>query len=135
MLFKENELEYLSSQHLGRLATISARGNPQNSPVGFWFNPETNTIDIGGRALGSTQKFRNVRSTGRVSLIVDEVVSFQPWTVRGLEVRGTAEALSDQTPPNQYFSPELIRIKPRRIITWGLDPGVSGVQVRSVDDS
>jgi pyridoxamine 5'-phosphate oxidase family protein len=45
-----------------------------------------------------------------------------PWVVRGVEIRGTAEALTDQAPPNVYMSREVIRIHPRRIIAWGLGP-------------
>jgi pyridoxamine 5'-phosphate oxidase family protein len=40
--------------------------------------------------------------------------------VRGFEARGVAEALTDQEPPNSYMSHEVIRIHPRRIISWGL---------------
>jgi len=46
----------------------------------------------------------------------------EPLVVRGLEIRGSAEALSGQTPPNGYWSAEVIRIHPRRIITWGVGP-------------
>jgi pyridoxamine 5'-phosphate oxidase family protein len=40
--------------------------------------------------------------------------------VRGIEIRGRAEALTDQEPPMPGMSAELIRIHPRRIISWGL---------------
>jgi pyridoxamine 5'-phosphate oxidase family protein len=42
--------------------------------------------------------------------------------VRCFEVRGTAEAPTGQQPPNSYASLEVIRIHPRRIISWGLGP-------------
>ena len=40
---------------------------------------------------------------------------------RGIEIRGTAEALTDAEPPLPYFSREIIRISPNKIISWGLD--------------
>ena len=58
----------------------------------------------------------------RCRFVVDDIVSVDPWRVRGMEIRGDAAALSDQTPLMPGFSPELIRIHPRRIRSWGLDP-------------
>ena len=40
--------------------------------------------------------------------------------VRGIELRGTAEALTDVDPPIPGTSRAVIRIHPTRIITWGL---------------
>lgn len=54
------------------------------------------------------------------------LASVSPWVVRCFEVRGVAEALTDQEPPNSYMSREVIRIHPRRIISWGL--GADGQQ-------
>jgi pyridoxamine 5'-phosphate oxidase family protein len=115
--FTEAELKYLQSQRLGRLATVNARGEPQVAAVGFRYNPELDTIDIGGRDMGNTQKFRNVARNGQVSLLVDDVLP--PWKTRSLEIRGTAQALSEggqSIAPN--MSPALIRITPSRIIFW-----------------
>ena len=44
-----------------------------------------------------------------------------PWHVRGVEVRGHAEALEGQPPPRPGFTGEIIRIHPRTIFSWGLD--------------
>jgi hypothetical protein len=58
----------------------------------------------------------------------------------GHRVRGTAEALCDVEPPTPYFSAEIIRIHPDRIVAWAwnelnqpLDGVCTGVerQVRS----
>ena len=53
--FTEKEIEYLGTQRLGRLATIDSAGNPHVVPVGFRYNPETDTIDIGGRRTSQTR--------------------------------------------------------------------------------
>ena len=58
--FTEAELAYLQTQRLGRLATVNARGEPQVAAVGFRYNPEFDTIDIGGYDMANTQKFRNI---------------------------------------------------------------------------
>ena len=85
------ERDYLVGQRLGRLASIDAHGQPQNNPVGFFLNDELGVIDIGGRAMGQTKKFRNARSNPLVSLVVDDLASVRPWHVRGVEIRGHAE--------------------------------------------
>ena len=121
--FTDAELEYLASQRLGRLATAGPRGRLQNNPVGFRVNAEEGTIDIGGHNMGATQKFRNVRANGQVAFVVDDLVSVEPWTVRGLEIRGHGEALFDAAPPQQFMSAEIIRVYPERIYGWGIGQG------------
>jgi pyridoxamine 5'-phosphate oxidase family protein len=116
-----SERDYLAGQRLGRLATVDANGQPQNNPVGFFLNDELGVIDIGGKAMGRTKKFRNVRSNPLVSLVVDDLASVTPWHVRGVEFRGHAEALTDWQPPYPYYSREAIRIRPTRVISWGID--------------
>src|ERR1700722_8179692 len=122
MSLTKHEREYLASQPLGRLATVDSSGHPQNNPVGFDYVEDTRTIDIGGFSMGTTRKFANVATTPYASLVVDDLVSKDPWTVRGIEIRGRAEAISGQEPRNSYSSPDIIRITPTRIISWGPDP-------------
>ncbi|HEY7350493.1 MAG TPA: PPOX class F420-dependent oxidoreductase [Ktedonobacterales bacterium] len=115
--FLEAELEYLKTQRLGRLATVNARGAPQIAPVGFRYNEELDTIDIGGLNISETQKFRNVARNGLAAFVVDDVLP--PWQPRGIEIRGHAEALTEGGQAIlPHFSPELIRLTPRRIISW-----------------
>jgi pyridoxamine 5'-phosphate oxidase family protein len=115
------ERAYLGTQTLGRLATVNRSGIPQNSPVTFMYNEATGTIDIGGLAMGTTRKFANVAATGVASLVIDDVADAVNWAVRGVEIRGNAEALRDVEPPTPYMSREIVRIHPTRIISWGLD--------------
>jgi pyridoxamine 5'-phosphate oxidase family protein len=63
-------------------------------------------------------------------LVIDDLVSADPWTVRGVEIRGSATALADVDPPIAFMSREVIRVTPTWITTWGLDPNVEGRQVR-----
>jgi|SRR5438445_10275143 len=128
--FTPAELDYLRGQRLGRLATIDASGAPQNNPVGFWIDEDIGTVVIGGLAMGKSRKFSNVKGNGQVALVVDDLASVDPWVVRGVEVRGTAEALEDADPPMRGMSREVIRITPRWIGSWGIEEGKSGMQVR-----
>jgi pyridoxamine 5'-phosphate oxidase family protein len=136
MSFTQAELNYLTSQRLGRLATVTPNGSPQVNPVGFRYNAELGTIDIGGHNLGVSKKFRNVAAgSTHVAFVVDDLASVNPWHVRGVEIRGDAEALTGQQPYLPGFSGELIRIHPRRIISWGLEGHFAERQARNVPAS
>jgi pyridoxamine 5'-phosphate oxidase family protein len=115
-------LAYLASQRLGRLATVDRHGAPQNSPVGFRYNADLGTIDIGGRNMGASRKFRNLAGNPRVAFVVDDIASVQPWRVRCVEIRGHAEALREQIPYGPGMSAEIIRVYPDRVISFGLEP-------------
>ena len=121
MTFTRAELDYLATQRLGRLATVSPDGQVQNNPVGFFVERDGAAIVIGGAAMGGTKKFRNVRRGSTAALVVDDLASVDPWIVRGIEIRGTAEALADQDPPVPFMSREIIRITPTKVTSWGLD--------------
>lgn len=71
-----------------------------------------------------------MQANAQVALVNDDLVSTDPWTVRGLEIRGTAVALSDVDPPVSFMSREVIRITPTWVAAWGLDPDVQGKQIR-----
>ncbi|HEY1593134.1 MAG TPA: PPOX class F420-dependent oxidoreductase [Solirubrobacteraceae bacterium] len=113
-VFTEAELRYLAGgRQLGRLATVGADGTPHVVPVGWIYNAARETIDIGGRELERTKKFRDAAKTGRAAIVIDDLASTDPWRPRGIEVRGRAEAIALPTP--------LIRIHPERIVSWGLE--------------
>ncbi|ADP78504.1 PPOX class F420-dependent oxidoreductase [Pseudofrankia inefficax] len=130
-VFSDSELSYLAGQRLGRLATVAPDNSPQNSPVGFQVRPD-GVVEIYGYNLGASRKFRNVAATGVVSLVVDDIASVDPWRVRGVEIRGTAAAVTDIEPPQPWLSHEVIRIHPRRVLSWGLDADVEGLQARTI---
>ncbi|WP_306357657.1 MULTISPECIES: PPOX class F420-dependent oxidoreductase [unclassified Nocardia] len=115
------QIDYLRSQRLGRLATIRPDGSPQNNPVGYRYDEILGVIDIGGYRMGATQKFRNLDKEQRVSLVVDDIKSLDPWEVRCLEIRGTAVPLRDVDPYAEGMSRELIRITPERVLAFGID--------------
>ncbi|MGE3287007.1 MAG: PPOX class F420-dependent oxidoreductase [Pseudonocardia sp.] len=121
-IFTAAELAFLREVRLARLATLGPDGAPQVRPVGFLVDEQAGTIDIPGLRNPSTQKWRNVQRDPRVALVVDDVVP-DPWQPRALEIRGTAEALPDVFPEAAFpgVAPGVIRIRPRRILVFGLD--------------
>jgi pyridoxamine 5'-phosphate oxidase family protein len=122
MTFTAAELAYMRSPgRLARLATVRPDGTPQVNPVGFSADADRGTIDVGGMAMSKTQKFRNVERNGHAAIVVDDIVSTDPWRVRFLEIRGTAEAIGADGDP----AAAVIRIHPRRIISFGIEDGVA----------
>ena len=121
--FTPEEIAYLQSQRLGRLATVSERGEPHVVPVGFRYNPEQDSIDIGGHNIVPTKKYRDAVRYGRVAFVVDDVLP--PWKPRMIEVRGTVEGLPEGGKEIvEAFSPEILRITPTRIISFGLNSDI-----------
>ena len=116
----------MRSTDLGRLATAQPDGTLQNSPVGFSYNEKLGTIDIVGYGMSASRKFRNIATNPRVAFVVDDIASRDPWRVRCLEIRGTAEQATAEgdapTEPNgDALDRSIIRITPRRIIGFGID--------------
>lgn len=121
--FTPNEIEYLQSQRLARLATIGANGDLHVVPLGFRYNPETDTIDIGGHNFASSKKYRDALRYGRVALVVDDVQP--PWRPRFVEVRGSVEALGGGGKDiNAGFDAEMLRITPTYIVSIGINDAV-----------
>lgn len=110
--FTQSELAYMQGERrLARLATVGADGMPHVAPVGWSYNAQLGTVDVSGMEFAKTKKFRDVARTRRAALVVDDVLP--PWQPRGVEIRGEAEAIDGPD--------ALVRIHPRRIVSWGLD--------------
>lgn len=110
--FTELELRYLAERRLGRVATVGKDGTPHVAPVGWSYNQEEDAIEIGGRDFARSKKYRDVARSGRAAIVIDDLASVDPWRPRGIEVRGSADALD---------GPPRIRIQPERVVSWGLE--------------
>jgi pyridoxamine 5'-phosphate oxidase family protein len=134
--FTASEVSYLTGQRLGRLATVGADGQPHVVPVGFRYNPDEDAIEIGGHSgFAKRKKYRDVSRNPRVAFVVDDVVSVNPWRVRGIEIRGHAEILAtggEALAPGLGLDPEMFRIRAKRIVSWGIDSDMLSVRARSV---
>jgi PPOX class F420-dependent enzyme/OxyR family protein len=140
--FTPTEIEYLTSQGLARLATVGPDGQPHVVPVTFTFNADQDAIDVGGVDFGATKKWRDARRNPRVTFLLDDVLR-NPRRARAIEVRGRAEALatggSKINPRFPNFAEEFLRIRPTRIVSWGLEepggttPAAFRVSSRPVD--
>jgi len=118
-LFSSEELAYLRSQPLARLATLGAGEQPDVVPVAFEVD-ETGFWVGGGATVVTTRKIRNiVAGRRRVALVVDDLVSLQPFVARGVRVYGTAGEPAERiglVGPGTY-----VRITAEVSWAWNLD--------------
>jgi pyridoxamine 5'-phosphate oxidase family protein len=138
--FTDTEIEYLTSQPLGRFATVGSDGSPHVMPVGVFYDPQAEAIVIGSAAkMAVSKKFRDARGRPQVAVVVDDLASVNPWTPRGIEVRGVAETHTEggeevgkRLDARFPFDAAYIRIRPRRILAWGIDTGSYELVARDV---
>ena len=116
MSFTDEEVAYLRSQRLARIATVSQEGQPDVAPVGFEF--DGTHFYVGGRDPAGTRKFLNVEGgNDKVALVIDDLVSTDPWTPRFMRVYGTAALVERQG----RFGPALyMQITPTISWSWNL---------------
>ncbi|MCP2338136.1 PPOX class F420-dependent oxidoreductase [Actinomadura rupiterrae] len=136
--FTDAERAYLGSQSLGRIATTGPDGTPNVRPVGFRLNDD-GTIDIGGPNHAASRKYRNAQANPNVSFLVDDMTppdapdAVRPGWGRGVEIRGRVEFVKGRMHIGEgFFSDDLIRIHPARIISWHIDPANPEGSSRSV---
>jgi len=110
--FTEQEAKFLKDSTLARIATASSSGQPHVVPISFEFDGKY--FYFGGYNLTKSLKFRNIQRNSKVALVVDDLLSTDPWRVRGIEVRGTAEIVSQKSKGDVY-----IKIVPIVKRSWG----------------
>jgi pyridoxamine 5'-phosphate oxidase family protein len=124
-LLSKPEVDYLKTQHLARVATVSPKGQPEVSPVGFEWDGKYFFVGTHDAAFfPKTQRVKNIsRGSILVSLVVDDQVSVDPWVVRGIKVLGKAEIVEHAG----IFGPgKYLRISPRVSVSWGIEPQKPG---------
>ncbi|HTW99678.1 MAG TPA: PPOX class F420-dependent oxidoreductase [Acidimicrobiales bacterium] len=132
MTLTDTEARFLTAQPRVYLATVGPDGVPQVKPVGFTYNASLGTVDITGMDMGSSAKYRNVQRNPKVALAVDEVSGTGIAGVRMLEIRGVAETARREPEPGGQLAAEIIRVHPRRVLTFNLRPGQPGFEARDV---
>lgn len=134
-LFTPAELAFLKEQRLCRIATANAKGQPHVTPVAFHYNEATNTFVVGGHGgFATRKKWRDVEQNPQVAIVIDAILSYSPWKVAGIEIRGEAkQMLTGGEVLGQGFDPESFVVTPKRIISWGIEGDAYGqAHARSV---
>lgn len=111
--FSEAEKDYLGSQPLARVASVSATGEVDVSPVGMHFDGERFVIT--GLDMRHTFRWKNVQANPSVSIVVDDLASVDPWRPRGIKVHGRGEIGKTNR------GHDAILVTPTRKWSWGIE--------------
>jgi pyridoxamine 5'-phosphate oxidase family protein len=130
MTLTNAEQRFLARHTHGHLATIGPDGIPQVKPLGFSYNAALGTIDIAGWNMAGSAKYRNVRANPHVAFVVDEVTAPTMEGAHFLEIRGDAETAVGPQDATGHLAPDIIRIHPRRVISFNVDPAHPGFAAR-----
>lgn len=145
-VFTDAEIAYIRRGPLqgllGRLATVGPDGRPHVVPLGVIYDPDNDAVAIGGHAgtnMAASKKFRDARRHPDVAVVIDDVASTDPWTPRGIEIRGRAETFTEggeevgkRLDPGYPWDPAWMLIRPRRILAWGIETGSFELRARNV---
>jgi len=108
-----------------RFASASLGGRPDVAPVSFQLDGDD--IVTGGFDITHTVRYRNIQANPRVSVVVDDLASTDPWSPRGVKVIGTAVIEGGESPR--------FRISPEVVISWAINdttPGIPKMERREV---
>ena len=114
-MFSEKEMAYLKSQPLARIETSSKSGRPDVAAVSF--DTDGEYINVSGRDLTNTMKYKNVLENPRASFVVDDLKTMKPWAPRGIKMQGKADIVKH----TGYMGPgTYIRIKLVMKRSWNI---------------
>ncbi|MGH9979795.1 MAG: PPOX class F420-dependent oxidoreductase [Nitrososphaeraceae archaeon] len=130
-IFSQTEIQYLKSQRIARIATVSVSSEDTKSmqpdvvPVGYDFDGEY--IYVSGMNILKSTKYRNILKNNKVAVVIDDLKTVDPWDPRGIRIYGVADVVSrqggymDQTSHTEH---QYIRIRPNKKWSWGIDEPV-----------
>lgn len=125
--FTQPEIRLPAEPGAARIATVGPDDQPHVIPVTFWFNADEDAIDVGGVNFGAGKKWRDARCNPRVTFLLDDSTG---RSARAIEVRGTADLHetggNEINPRFPNFAPQFFRIRPARIVSWGLEAPEGG---------
>lgn len=117
-VFTDEELAYLAAQPLMRFASASPKGRPDVATVVF--SVDGDDIVTGGFDITKTIRYRNIAKNPRATVVIDDLAGVDPWSPRGIKVRGSARIESG--PDGERF-----RISPEVIWSWNINDVADGI--------
>jgi pyridoxamine 5'-phosphate oxidase family protein len=121
-VFTDKELARLREARLARIATVSPDGQPHVVPLTFTVNEAEDAVDVGGFGFGTSKKWRDALRNPKVTFLLDESSGGEAY---GIELRCTAEVHETGgdgiNPRFPGFDPQFLRLRPHRIVTWGVE--------------
>ena len=124
--FTDAELTYLAAQPIMRFASASLTGKPDVVPVVF--SVDGDDIVSGGFDITHTVRYRNILANPRATVVIDDLASMDPWSPRGLKIRGSVTVEEADGSPR-------FRITPEVVISWAINdttPGIPNMERRVI---
>ena len=102
----------------GASRTIDAKGRPHVVPLGWSYNDERDTIDIGGRNNEASRKYHHVQANPNVGFAIDDVLP--PWRPRCVD--DPRDRRGRRRPARRRRSRARSSASPRpQVTSWGLE--------------
>jgi pyridoxamine 5'-phosphate oxidase family protein len=122
MPFTEEEVAYLHSQPLARVATLCDDEQPDVVPLAFEFDGTYFWVGGSGPTVAGTRKFRNIEAGHqKVALVIGDLVSFDPFIARCIRIYGLAEQPVERVGMVGMVGPGLYaRITPTISWSWNM---------------
>jgi pyridoxamine 5'-phosphate oxidase family protein len=128
-ILSQNEIDYLNTQRIARIATVSISSDrpiqPDVVPVGFDFDGEY--IYVSGMNILKSTKYKNVLKNRNVAVVIDDLKTVDPWDPRGIRIYGDADVVTrggGYMDPSGHSEHTYIRIRPIKKWSWGIDEPV-----------
>jgi len=119
MSFTDEEIDYLRSQPVARLATVGPEAQPDAVPVAFEFDGTGFWVGGSGDTVRGTRKMRNIVAGRRkVALVIDDLVSLDPFIARGIRIYGEAGEPVERV--GMVGPGVFVRITPTMSWSWNL---------------
>ena len=128
-ILSQNEIDYLNTQRIARIATVSIISDrpiqPDIVPVGFDFDGEY--IYVSGMNILKSTKYKNILKNRNVAVVIDDLKTVDPWDPRGIRIYGDADVVTRRggyMDPSGHSEHTYIRIRPIKKWSWGIDEPV-----------
>jgi len=128
-ILSQNEIDYLNTQRIARIATVSIISDrpiqPDIVPVGFDFDGEY--IYVSGMNILKSTKYKNILRNRNVAVVIDDLKTVDPWDPRGIRIYGDADVVTRRggyMDPSGHSEHTYIRIRPIKKWSWGIDEPV-----------
>jgi pyridoxamine 5'-phosphate oxidase family protein len=128
-ILSQNEIDYLNTQRIARIATVSIISDrpiqPDIVPVGFDFDGEY--IYVSGMNILKSTKYKNILKNRNFAVVIDDLKTVDPWDPRGIRIYGDADVVTRRggyMDPSGHSEHTYIRIRPIKKWSWGIDEPV-----------
>lgn len=101
-----------------RFASASPTAMPDVATVAF--SVDGDEIVTAGFDITKTVRYRNIKANPHAAVVIDDLAATDPWTPRGIKIRGKARIEDDVA--GQRF-----RITPEVIWSWGINEPGEGI--------